>query len=196
MSVMASSGDSTGGVHYGAAVAAAVLPGLGHMVSGRVGRGVGAMTGVLGLFLLGLLIGGIDAVDSKSGADKYWFIGQAFVGPIAFGVDYVHQNHFKAYDTGTGVLRTGNPGEKRVDDGARFVWRGLTAEEAAAGMGPPNEPGLGRLNEIAMLSCTLAGMLNFIVILDAAVPGTPGRRRDGRGEAGGGDGVGGGGGGS
>ena len=37
-------------------------------------------------------------------------------------------------------------------------------------MGPPNRPGLGRLNEIAMLSVVLAGMLNLIVFLDALMP--------------------------
>ncbi len=139
------------------------------MVSGRRGRGLGAMVGVLGLFLLGLLIGGIDAVDSKSGSDRFWFIGQAMVGPIAFGVDYVHQNHFKAYDLSTGQTRTGNPDERRVFDGTRYVWEQLSPAQMDQGMGPPNVPGLGRLNEIAMLSCTLAGMLNVIVFLDALI---------------------------
>ncbi len=158
-----------------AGVCAAVLPGLGHIVSGRRGRGLGAMVGVLGLFLLGLLIGGIDAVDSKSGSDRFWFYGQAMVGPIAFGVDYVHQNHFKAYDLSTGRLRTGDPDERRVFDGTRHVWEELSASQMEQGMGPPNVPGLGRLNEIAMLCCTLAGMLNVIVFLDALIV-TPYRR--------------------
>jgi len=164
-------------INLGAGVAGLVLPGLGHMISGRVWRGAGAMTGVLGLFALGLLIGGIDAVDSKSGADRLWFIGQAFVGPIALGVDYAHQNHFKAYDPQTGVNRTGNPGEQRVRSGGRWVWEPLTRSRTGSGLGPPNEPGLGRLNEIAMLSCTLAGMLNIIVVLDAAIATGYGRRR-------------------
>lgn len=163
-------------INIPAGVCALILPGLGHIISGRVSRGIGAMVGVLGLFLLGLLIGGIDAVDSKSGSDRYWFFGQALVGPIAIGVDYAHQNHFKAYDLSTGELRTGNPGEHRVSDGSRFIWQRLTTEQIEAGMGPPNVPGLGRLNEIAMLSCTIAGMLNLIVFLDALIV-TPYRRR-------------------
>lgn len=161
-----------------AGLCAALLPGLGHIVSGRRGRGLGAMVGVLGLFMLGLLIGGIDAVDSKSGSDRFWFYGQALVGPIAIGVDYVHQNHFKAYDLSTGLVRTGNPDERRVFDGTRHVWESLSAAQMEQGLGPPNVPGLGRLNEIAMLSCTLAGMLNVIVFLDALI--VTGYRRIGK----------------
>ena len=172
-------------LRIGAALAGLVLPGLGHIVSGRAARGAGAMVGVLGLFALGLLIGGIDAVDSRSGADRLWFYGQAFVGPIAFGVDYAHQNHFKAYDPDTGALRTGHPGEHRVRDASRWVWEPLTEDQIGSGMGPPNEPGLGRLNEIAMLSCTLAGMLNIIVVLDAGIA-TGYRRRAERDQPGGG----------
>jgi len=180
MSVMKDeAGDMNGGVNAVAGICAVLIPGLGHMVSGRVHRGVLAMVGVLGLFGLGLLIGGVDAVDSKGGTDRFWFIGQSMVGPIAFGVDYAHQNHFKAYDISTSLNRTGNPGEARVHDGSRWVWDALPAERIAAGeTGDANVPGLGRLNEIAMLSCTLAGMLNLIIFLDALLPTGYGGRKD------------------
>lgn len=153
-----------------AGVAAAAFPGLGHIVQGRAKRGVLAMIGVMGLFLYGLLIGGIDAVDSRE--DKIWFAGAALVGPVALATDWVHQNHFKAFDAqAPGVLRTGRPGEVRETEGVeRPTWRPATTEELQAGMGPPNRPGLGRLNEIAMLSVALAGMLNLIVFLDALLP--------------------------
>ena len=168
-----------GGVNAVAGICAVLIPGLGHMVSGRMHRGVLAMVGVFGLFGLGLFVGGIDAVDSKSGSDRFWFIGQAMVGPIAFGVDYVHQNHYKAFDMNTGVNRTGNPGEARVNNGSRWVWDALPAERVAAGdLGDANVPGLGRLNEIAMLSCTLAGMLNLIIFLDALLPTGYGGRKE------------------
>jgi len=101
------------------------------------------------------------------------------VGPIAFGVDYVHQNHYKAFDMNTGLNRTGNPGEERVNTGSRWVWDAMAAERVAAGeIGGANVPGLGRLNEVAMLSCTLAGMLNLIIILDALLPTGYGGRRE------------------
>jgi len=154
-----------------AGVAAAVFPGLGHIARGRVQRGVLAMIGVMGLFMYGLLIGGIDAVDSRE--DKIWFAGAALVGPVGFGVDWIHQNRFKAYDPQGQVPRTGRPGEVRVTEGFdRPTWMPASAQQLEAGMGPPNTPGLGRLNEIAMLSIALAGMLNLIVFLDALLPDT------------------------
>ena len=72
---------------------------------------------------------------------------------------------------------------------------GDVADQMAGGdLGDANVPGLGRLNEVAMLSCTLAGMLNLIVFLDALLPTGYGRRREegdeelaiGNGEEGGG----------
>lgn len=151
-----------------AAIAALVFPGAGHILRRRTTRGLYAAVGVLGLFFFGLLIGGIDAIDSKE--DKWWFIGQAFVGPVTFAVDYAHQNHFKGYDPATKSYRTGYPNEHRVNQYDRWEWVELTQAEIDAGMGPPNIKGLGRLNEIAMLSIVLAGMLNFIIFLDALMP--------------------------
>ncbi|MCC6675619.1 MAG: hypothetical protein IT436_00620 [Phycisphaerales bacterium] len=76
-----------------AGLAALILPGAGHFVLGQRGRAAAIAAGVLGLFFGGLLIGGIDVVDSRE--DRLWFIGQALIGPVAFGVDYAHQTHFK-----------------------------------------------------------------------------------------------------
>ncbi|MFK7883574.1 MAG: DUF6677 family protein [Phycisphaerales bacterium] len=152
-----------------AGIAAAAFPGLGHIIRGRTKRGVLSMIGVMGLFLYGLFIGGIDAVDSRD--DKIWFVGAALVGPTAFGVDWIHQNRFKALDPNAPILRTGRPGEIRETQGVESpTWRMATLEEIELGMRPPNQPGLGRLNEIAMLSIALAGMLNFIVFIDALLP--------------------------
>lgn len=83
------------GLNVPAGVCAMLFPGLGHAVRGEAKRGLMAAIGVLGMFFGGLLIGGIDTVDSRE--DKWWFYGQAFVGPLAFGADWVHQNQFKAY---------------------------------------------------------------------------------------------------
>lgn len=161
--------SSTSSPDLVAGLAAAAFPGLGHIVQKRTKRGVLAMVGVLGLFLYGLLIGGIDAVDSRE--DKIWFAGAALLGPIGFGADWVHQNHFKAYDAGGAFPRSGNPGEIRLTEGVdRPTWTPATAEQLESGEGRPNTPGLGRLNEIAMLSIALAGMLNLIVFLDALLP--------------------------
>lgn len=156
-----------------AGLAALVFPGAGHLVLGRTKRAVLVCVGVMGLFLFGLLIGGIDAIDHRN--DKVWFYGQILVGVPTLAVDYVHQNHFKAADPNNpAVIRSGYPGEHRVVVDGRPVWQLLTPEQIDQGMGPPNVPGLGRINEIAMLSIVLAGMLNLIVFLDALMP-TPER---------------------
>jgi Family of unknown function (DUF6677) len=138
-----------------AGVLAAVFPGLGHWFLGERWRAVVIAAGILGLFFGGLLIGGIDAVDSQE--DTIWFAGQALVGPLAFGVDYYHQHYLKVRD-GNG-LRTANPGEARDPSGK--------AVPAAAGQLPPNSKSLGRMNELGTLYCTIAGMLNLMVVIDA-----------------------------
>ncbi len=154
-----------------AGLAALIFPGAGHLLLGRPRRAALAATGVLGLFFFGLLVGGIDAVDSTEPfPTKFWFVGESLVGAPTFIADTIHKARFKAHDPGTGALRSGFPGEHRVVEGGRAVWEALTDEQAAAGLGPPNVPGLGRINEIAMLSIALGGMLNLIVFLDALMP--------------------------
>lgn len=140
--------DSHRGFNPIAGFAAIVFPGAGHIVRGEVLRGILAGVGVLFLFFNGLLIGGIDAVDSRE--NRLWFFGQACVGPLAFGVDRIHQTHFKVNDSGR--VR-----HRRPDENPRHI------------------RALGKMSELGVLSATLAGMLNIIVILDAAFPGP--RRR-------------------
>lgn len=153
-----------------AGLAALIFPGAGHLVLGRPKRAALICVGVMGLFLFGLLIGGIDAIDSRN--DKVWFYGQVLVGAPTIAVDYVHQNNFKALDPNTSFIRSGLPGEHRQIVNGQAVWQPLTEAQINSGMGPPNIPGLGRINEIAMLSIVLAGMLNVIVFLDALMPYT------------------------
>lgn len=181
-----------------------LFPGAGHLYLRQTRRGVLAAIGVLGLFLGGLLIGGIDVIDRKE--DKWWFLGQALVGPLTFAVDYYHQNHLKAYPLDAAEVASGRvradrlaqlprrsllPGEKRVvgevetfvptvenDVQGRPTERlsgGQTVKIAYAvpagpGEGPPNTKSIGRMNELGMLSVTIAGMLNFIILLDALFP--------------------------
>ncbi len=72
-----------------AGVLAYALPGLGYAYLGEVRRGVLVAIGVLGLTLGGLLVGGLDVVDRQE--DKWWFVLQAGIGPVAWGVDAYHQ---------------------------------------------------------------------------------------------------------
>lgn len=164
-----------------AGLLAILLPGLGHFYLGERARAGLIASGVLGLFTGGVMIGGIDAIDSRE--DTIWFVGQALVGPLAFGVDYIHQNHVKIREPvgahealrlgvppGTVARRSARPNEARDPQ---------TALPAAQGPGirPPNSKSLGRMNELGTLFATIAGMLNLIVIIDAFYRASPAGRR-------------------
>lgn len=92
-------------------ILAVAFPGLGHLSRGKPGAGF-SPGGRARDVLRRAAHRGIDTVDSRE--DKWWFYGQAFVGPIVFAVDWAHQNQFKAYavpaepdmSTGTTVFRT------------------------------------------------------------------------------------------
>jgi hypothetical protein len=186
------------GLDIRAGILAVALPGLGHIARGEARRGLFAGGAVLAMFFGGMLIGGIDIVDSRE--DKWWFYGQALVGPLAFGVDWVHQNQFKAYgipaelDEARGLtvwrstsrqlqaehrLRSVFPSETRQtvevaviegNSGTPVTRRLPVAVPAGPDQGPPNEKGLAKVNEIGTLYALCAGMLNLIVILDALFP--------------------------
>jgi len=164
-----------------AGVLAIVLPGLGHWYLGYPRRARLIAAGVLGMFVSGLFIGGIDVVDRRE--DFPWFVGQALVGPIAFGVDWVHQNQYKVRVPASG-LRSAYPNEYRqpgtglpvittLDPATGLPVARLTGTSPVAGSTlspawPPNVKSLGRMNELGTLFCTIAGMLNLICIVDAA----------------------------
>jgi len=165
---------------------AIVLPGLGHVSLGKRRRGLMIAVGVLGLFASGLLVGGIGSVDSGlffanrvraltgsitgspvklervEGGEPVWFVGQMFIGPIAFSVDLIHHYRFKVRDLTTGALRAPLPDEGRDPATGMSNGRG-----SAVGGQPSYRRGLGRVGEIGTLFCTIAGMLNLIAIIDA-----------------------------
>lgn len=156
-----------------AGLLAILVPGAGHFFLGERARGLLIAAGVLGLFFGGMLIGGVDAIDSRE--DRIWFVGQALVGPIAFGVDYYHQEHLK-------IRQPGNLSSVQQEGGvvtARGVhYRSALPDEArdpsglpaarGPGVRPPNSKSLGRMNELGTLFATIAGMLNLIAVIDAS----------------------------
>lgn len=164
-----------------AMILAFLLPGAGHAYLGEFRRAKLIGGGVILMFLSGLLIGGIDVVDKRE--DLPWFLGQAFVGPIAFGTDYVHQNFIKVRDRNTNMLRSAHPNEIRdprtrhaievrdahTGEPHEFIDpRTNQVRMATPDDRPPNTKSLGRVNEIGTLFCTVAGMLNLICAIDAA----------------------------
>ena len=198
-------GPPAHGFDLPAGILAIILPGLGHIARGEKKRGLLAGAAVLAMFFGGMLIGGIDVIDSRE--DRWWFYGQALVGPIALGIDRVHQNEFKAYGVihetdasgrpvyhtterllqGPHRLRSVYPGETRkiadveirdANDNVREIRRMPVAAPAGPGEGPPNIKSLAKVNEIGTLYALCAGMLNLIVILDALFPTRSRRKGD------------------
>lgn len=76
-----------------AAILAYLVPGLGHLYLGERKRAIFIFSGVMGLYLAGILIGGIDVIDRVE--DMWWFVLQAGVGPIAWATDWLHQSLLK-----------------------------------------------------------------------------------------------------
>lgn len=64
-----------------------VWPGLGHLYIGQRTKGLVILIALTLLYLLGLLIGGIDVVDA--GEDALWFAGQLFMGPVTLVVNFL-----------------------------------------------------------------------------------------------------------
>ena len=89
-----------------------LFPGLGQIAAGNVRRGLFAMTGILVLFLSGVLVGGIDSVDYRE--DRLWFYGQAGCGPIAFAAGFANESLLKSGSAAPMVDMPAPPGAPRV----------------------------------------------------------------------------------
>lgn len=130
-------------------IAGWVLPGLAHALVGQRTRGIIVGATVLLLFTAGLLVGGIDVVDSRN--DRLWFAGQTLAGPIALVADQVHK-HFD------------------LQHGAAIGSNQPIAPDATRPVGSDHrryDTSIGRMNELGTLYCALAGVLNLLIILDA-----------------------------
>ena len=144
-----------------AGIIAYMLPGLGYVFYGEFRRAALVFVGVGGLFFGGLLMGGISTIDRYE--DRWWFILQCGVGPATFAIDRIHQTQFKLVGPG------GRP---------------VSPTPGTAKMG--YQVSLGKVNEVAALSCGLAGMLNLIAVVDClwrspkapSLGGRPGAERD------------------
>lgn len=127
------------------------LPGLGHWWLGERRRALLAGGTVLGLFFGGLFIGGLDSVDQRE--DGPWFLAQAWNGPIAFLADFGNEELLK---------KPGRFGEL------------LPSPAPSTPGAPPAEvrisslKGVGVVNDIGTLYIALGGLMNIIVMLDAA----------------------------
>ncbi len=146
-----------------------VLPGLGQWSAGARKRGILAGVGVIGLFLSGLLVGGLDCVDSTE--DRLWFAGQVGAGPLVIAADMANSYYLKS---------------------GRAAPLIASAVPYGTAMNPEDVPkissfkGLAHSNEFGTLLVFLAGLMNIVVLLDAGIRQSeaPSRRAvDARGQA-------------
>ena len=138
-----------------AAICAWLVPGLGHVVIGETVRGALVFAGIIFMWLCGMLIGGIDAVDRKE--DPLWFAAQVCSGPIAFGIDGMN----------SALLKTGKVGEL-IDSPAAS--RNSASEKVSS------FKGIAHVNEYGILFTGLAGLMNLVAIIDASTRRSSDRR--------------------
>jgi hypothetical protein len=125
-----------------AAVAAWLIPGLGHVLAGHAKRGAILFVCIGGLWTVGLFVGGISVVHARSadGVLRPWYLGQALIAP-SIAVEYIHDKR-RAPTEGADP----SPDDESI----------------------PFEPAYGRAAEIGTLYTALAGLLNLLAIIDIA----------------------------
>lgn len=125
-----------------AAVAAWLVPGLGHFLCGHTQRGLILLACIGGLWLAGLLIGGISVVEQRSpnGSLRPWYLGQAVIAS-SIVVEYTHDRY-----RSRNADRVPMPHDEVV----------------------PYQPAYGRAYEVGTLYTALAGLLNLLAIIDIA----------------------------
>lgn len=129
-----------------AAILGWILPGLGHAAIGERRRGRLVGGGVLGLFLGGILVGGVDCVDRRE--DHLWFIAQAGAGPVAWIADLANES----------LVKSGRVGEL-IDAPSGDPFLGGSVKVSTL-------KGLGHPNEFGTLFCAMAGLMNVVAVLD------------------------------
>ena len=102
------------------------------------------MLGVVGLFLTGVLVGGVDCVDRRE--DGLWFVAQAGAGPIAFLTDALNTWLLKSGKVGTMLPMT-------LPNGAMAQVNSFR--------------GVGAVNDMGTLFTAMAGLMNVAALLDA-----------------------------
>jgi hypothetical protein len=131
------------------ALAGWLVPGLGYLYVGERARGIAIGVCVVGLYLGGLLIGGVRVVEvptyDKDGRSlpnasvlneirgKPWSIAQVMAGPLG------------------------------IASGAASVWAAQPSDATGVSRGARSHV---RVNEIGTLYTAVAGMLNLLAILD------------------------------
>lgn len=158
------------------ALAGWLVPGAGYLLIGQRARGLTVGLTIITLFILGLLIGGVRALEVP-GWDEHGF--QIRLNERGYKV---HPDD-AAYSRAAWVMRRSVLSEIRAKPWS--IAQALTGPVAAAGawwsvwaatdpdddngdLDPPGVVSHGRINEIGVLYTAVAGMLNLLAIIDAA----------------------------
>ena len=160
--------EGPGPVGYLALVLAWVVPGLGHLLIGHKARGVVFMVTIHALFALGLLIGGIRAINPPDQA--IWTYTQFLSGwpmLIANRVEKNAQNELAALTTQ--FDREAPTGESLAQKQARTIQ--FIADHPSFA----NHP---KIQDLGAVYCGIAGMLNLLVMFDVLLRITGSVRED------------------
>ncbi len=126
--------------HLVAAIGAWLLPGLGHCLLGERRRAAILAVSIGGLWLGGLLIGGIGVINHEHAADpskfNLWFLGQMLTAP-SVAVDLIREHALE-----------------------------LDSDPNRSQAAAVYEPSHGRVYEQGVLFTALAGLLNLLACMD------------------------------
>jgi hypothetical protein len=159
--------EATGGVGYLALVLAWLAPGLGHFVIGQKIRGVIFALTIHGLFALGMLLGGIRAINPPE--QQIWTYTQFLTGWPMLVANRIEHDWIKrpgpAIPSKLDVLqRQYEQNRPPVGDESRREERRQYAENFIK-----EHPVFAyhpKVQDIGAVYCGIAGMLNLLVMFD------------------------------
>jgi hypothetical protein len=155
-----------------------LVPGAGYVLLGQRARGLTIGVTIVALFALGLLIGGVRALEVP-GYDEH--------GAAIRLNDRGYKVHpdDTGYSRATSVMRSSALSEVRAKPWcipqalngplalAAAAWS-VWASDDSGGRDPPGALSHARVNEIGVLYTAVAGMLNLLAIIDASHRAGPG----------------------
>lgn len=165
-----------------AAVLSFILPGAGHFYQGRIGKGIVFCVCVLGLFLYGLVLSSGDvgwgrAVYWKWTPDdrRFYFFGQACIGAPALPALIQSSRVQKGEDPFLyGLMAPPISSQYIVNNHGQLQYENLSAGNLEEQNKKYNytfhqiRKSLNKDYELGTLFTTVAGLLNLLVVFDAA----------------------------
>jgi hypothetical protein len=140
---------------YKAALLAYLVPGLGHIYQGRIGKGILYAVCILGLYVIGMVMG--------EGKIVYWRWVNPLNNPEKFCLYYLGQ--FFVGLPALPALIHATLSQIGLDPDHHFLW-GFLAEPSQVALNGMQFR-LGKLVEIGTIYTTVAGLLNILAIFDA-----------------------------